>query len=158
MIDGVSATYDDLGNLAEQDGATWNQEFLYDENRTQIGGAVGQNPGFAYFPLPGGAQFESNPEAGLTLYAHPDWLGSARLHSTTTGQQRFYADTAFAPFGETYANTNSSDPYHFAGYPLDFALGLYDTSFREYQTTQGRWVTPDPAGLAAVSRTKADRW
>jgi YD repeat-containing protein len=42
-IDAVNATYDALGNLVEQDGPTWNEEYLYDENRRQLAGAVGQS-------------------------------------------------------------------------------------------------------------------
>jgi RHS repeat-associated protein len=156
VIDTVNATYDGLGNLAEQDAPSWNQEYIYDENHVEIGGAVGQSPGFANIPLPGGARILYNPQASLTLYTHADWLGSARLHSTPS--RTVYGDTAFAPFGETYANTNPPDAYHFADYPLNFALGLYDTPFREYHTVQGRWITPDPAGLAVVDPGNPQTW
>jgi RHS repeat-associated protein len=30
---------------------------------------------------------------------------------------------------------------------------MYDTPYREYDNTSGRWLTPDPAGLAAVDLT-----
>ena len=82
----------------------------------------------------------------------------ALLAFFATQSRTIYGDTAFAPFGETYANTNTTDPYHFAAYPLDFALGLYDTAAREYHTTQGRWLTPDPAGLSAVDPTNPQSW
>jgi RHS repeat-associated protein len=157
VLDGINSSFDALGNLAEQDAPTWNQEYVYDENNMQIGGAVDQSTGYAYIRLPGGAQVLYSPEGSLpTLYMHADWLGSARLHSTQS--RTVYGDTAFAPFGETYANTNTSDPYHFAAYPLDFALGLYDTAFREYHTTQGRWITPDPAGIGAVDPSNPQSW
>jgi RHS repeat-associated protein len=157
VLDNINSLFDALGNLAEQDAPTWNQEYLYDENHMQIGSAVGQTTGYAYVPLPGGEQVLYSPEGSLpTLYIHADWLGSARLHSTQS--RTVYGDTAFAPFGETYANSNTSDAYHFAAYPLDFALGLYDTAFREYHTTQGRWLTPDPSGLAAADPTNPQSW
>jgi RHS repeat-associated protein len=157
VLDNINSSFDALGNLAEQDAPTWNQEYVYDENGKQIGAAVGQSTGYAYIPLPGGAQVLYSPEGSLpTIYIHADWLGSARLHSTQS--RTIYGDTAFAPFGETYANTNTTDPYHFAAYPLDFALGLYDTAAREYHTTQGRWLTPDPAGLSAVDPTNPQSW
>jgi RHS repeat-associated protein len=154
VIDGVNSAYDAQGNLAEQDASWGTQEYLYDENRTQIGGAIGQGSGFAYIPLPGGAQ--ALYSQGVLYYTHADWLNSARFH--TTPSHTVYGDTAFAPYGESYASTNPTDPFHFAGYPLDFALGLFDTPNREYQTNQGRWVTPDPAGLDAVDPSNPQSW
>jgi RHS repeat-associated protein len=33
-----------------------------------------------------------------------------------------------------------------------------DTWYREYNTTQGRWIKPDPAGLQAVDPTNPQTW
>ena len=35
---------------------------------------------------------------------------------------------------------------------------LIDFTFRRYSTTQGRWISPDPAGLAAVDPTNPQSW
>jgi|GEM_PF-3888165 len=59
-----------------------------------------------------------------------------------------YSDTAYAPFGEPYAQAGSSD-LSFTGQNQDTVGGLYDFPFREY-ATQGRWPSPDPAGLAVA--------
>jgi RHS repeat-associated protein len=155
VFDSINSVFNAFGNLAEQDAPSWKQEFIYDENGSQIGGAVGQGSGFAYIPLPGGARAWYGV-GGSPAYVHVDWLGSARLHSTTS--RTVLGDTAFAPFGETYANTNTTNPYHFADYPLDFALGLFDTPFRDYHANQSRWLTPDPAGLAAADPSNPQSW
>jgi RHS repeat-associated protein len=156
VFDSTNSVFNAFGNLVEQDAPTWNQEFIYDENSRQIGGAVGQGSGSAHLPLPGGAQAVYGTGGALAYYAHVDWLGSERLHSTPS--RTVFGDTALAPFGEYYANSNSTDPYHFAGYPLDYALGVFDTPFRQYQTSESRWLTPDPAGLAAVDPTNPQTW
>jgi RHS repeat-associated protein len=77
---------------------------------------------------------------------HPDWLGSNRL--TSSPSRTALSSIAYGPFGETYAPFGTSDP-SFTGQNQDTSGGLYDFLFREY-STQGRWPSPDPAGLAAV--------
>jgi hypothetical protein len=35
---------------------------------------------------------------------------------------------------------------------------MYDTPNREYDTTSGRWLSPDPAGLAAADPSNPQSW
>jgi RHS repeat-associated protein len=51
-----------------------------------------------------------------------------------------------------YAQTGTTD-LKFTGMNQDTAANLYDFPAREYASTQGRWPSPDPAGLAAVDPT-----
>ena len=67
-----------------------------------------------------------------------------------------YFDLAHAPFGKTYASSGSTDP-GFTGQRQDTVAGLYDFPAREY-STQGRWVSPDPAGLGAVDPSNPQSW
>jgi len=67
-----------------------------------------------------------------------------------------YSDAAYSPFGEPYAQAGTSD-LSFTGENQDTVPGLYDFPFREY-ATQGRWPSPDPAGLAAVSLNDPRTW
>lgn len=60
-----------------------------------------------------------------------------------------YFDVAYAPFGEIYATSGTTDPA-FTGQRQDTVAGLFDFPAREY-STQGRWPHPDPSGLASVS-------
>jgi RHS repeat-associated protein len=65
-----------------------------------------------------------------------------------------YYDGSYAPFGESYNETGTADRA-FTGQNQDTSTdatsGLYDFLFREYRPAYGRWVSPDPAGLAAVN-------
>jgi RHS repeat-associated protein len=67
-----------------------------------------------------------------------------------------YADTAYAPFGETYASSGSTDPA-FTSQRQDTVSGLYDFPAREY-SIQGRWPSPDPAGFLAADYTNPQTW
>jgi RHS repeat-associated protein len=108
----------------------------------------------AFVPLPAGETAVFNA-SGLTYYRHPDWIGSSRLASTPS--RTLYSETAYAPFGESYTQSGTTD-LSFTGQNQDTIAGLYDFMFREYSPGQGRWISPDPAGLAAVDITDPQTW
>jgi RHS repeat-associated protein len=111
----------------------------------------------AFVPLPGGASAVYT-SAGLSRYRHPDWLGSNRFASTPS--RAIYFGGAYAPYGEAYAQAGTAD-YAFTGQEQDTAPGapgLYDFLFREYHPVQGRWVSPDPAGVAAARPGDPQDW
>jgi RHS repeat-associated protein len=93
--------------------------------------------------------------SGLSYYRHPDWLGSSRIASTPS--RTLYYDGAYAPFGENYAETGTTD-LNFTGQNQDLATNLYDFPYREYHSIQGRWVSPDRAGISAVDPTTPQSW
>jgi RHS repeat-associated protein len=66
-------------------------------------------------------------------------------------------EVALAPFGERYASSGNSG-LTFAGISTWIEIDLDDAVFREYHPTQGRWLTPDPAGLAAVDPSNPQSW
>ena len=111
--------------------------------------AIMQGQAFAearvYLPAGGVARYNSS---GLTDYWHPDWLGTSRLESTPS--RTVDVDAAFAPYGEMYAHSGSFDMTFTGSTYTDHASDLYDFPAREYHPTWGRWLRPDPAGLAAV--------
>lgn len=76
--------------------------------------------------------------------------------ASTTGRAVSY-DGSYAPFGEPYNETGTVDR-SFTGQNQDAVGDLYDFEFREYHPTQGRWVSPDPAGLGAVDATRPQSW
>jgi RHS repeat-associated protein len=67
-----------------------------------------------------------------------------------------YLDLAYAPFGEPYAQSGTTD-LSFTGQRQDTVAGLYDFPAREC-SYQGRWPSPDPAGLAAVDPSNPQSW
>jgi RHS repeat-associated protein len=67
-------------------------------------------------------------------------------------------DYAYAPFAEQYAPSGSGTTYSFTGQNSDIGSNLWDFTFREYHSSQGRWIVPDPAGLQAVDPTNPQTW
>ncbi len=66
-------------------------------------------------------------------------------------------------FGAEFENrllrpTNSFQDLSFTGQNNDTVSNLYDFLFREYHPVQGRWISPDPAGLAAVDPMNPQTW
>lgn len=148
-IDNVSITYDALGRAVE-----WNNAGNYEQTQYSPTGFImyvlsgGQNLVKALVPMPGGTAEVWTPNA--VYYRHSDWLGSSRLASTTS--RMVYYDGAYAPFGQPYAETGTTDR-NFTGMDQDIVSGLYDFPAREYNGLEGRWPSPDPAGLDSVDLT-----
>ena len=147
-IDSVQFTYDALGRMVEGHGSTYVQ-IVYGVTGSKLAVMTGQTLARAYVPLPGGATAYYTP-SGLAYYRHSDWLGSSRL--ATTPSRTLYSEAAYAPYGESYATSGTSD-LNFTGQNQDLTTGLYEFMFRRYHPTQGRWLSPDPAGAAAVDFT-----
>jgi RHS repeat-associated protein len=133
---------------------TYTTEIVYAPDGYRFAKMNGQTLERAFVPLLGEAQAVYN-SSGLYSYRHADWLGSNRL--TVAAANRFVLyDAAYAPFGETY-NSSGSDP-SFTGQNQDTANGIYDFLFRQQSPVQGRWLVPDPAGLAAVNPANPQTW
>lgn len=128
-------------------------QFVYSPTGTKLAVMSGQSLVVASVPLAAGAIAEYHP-GGTFYYRHSDWLGSSRFISTTT--RTVYSDMAYAPFGEVYAQSGTSD-VSFTDKHQDTAAGLYDFPAREY-SIQGRWPSPDPAGLASVNPAYPQSW
>ncbi len=157
-LNGNAETYDALDRRVEQYNGSAYTEIVYGPAGNKFALMSGQTVTKAFVPLSGGATAVYTP-SGLSYYRHPDWLGSSRVASTTS--QTLYYDGAYAPFGENYAETGTTDR-NFTGENQDLTPGatapLYDFLYREYQPTQGRWVSPDPAGIDAVDPTNPQSW
>jgi RHS repeat-associated protein len=152
----VTATYDAMGRMVEQYNGSAYAQILYSPvGKTALMNATTLKK--AFVPLPGGGTAIYN-SSGLSYYRHSDWLGSSRL--TSTQGARLYSSQAYAPFGEQYATfptAGSLDP-SYTGQNSDTVPSLYDFPFREHSMSQGRWISPDPAGAAAVSIANPQTW
>jgi RHS repeat-associated protein len=146
---GQCLTYDAFGRLVEMDSGSTKTEIWY----TQLGKTAYMNGStylYSYIPAPGGG---SALNVGTTnYYMHKDWLGNARIVSTvpSTGNGSVTTDRAFAPYGEIYDIYGSTNQNYaiFTGDTQDVLSGMWDTPNRELQgSQQGRWLSPDPAGM-----------
>ncbi len=135
------------GRMVELNRSGAYGQIVYDPSGDKLALMNVQSLVKAFVPLTGGATAVYSSST-LAYYRHPDWLGSSRLATTTT--QTMYNDVAYAPYGETYAQTGTAD-FSFTGMNQDVdqtsnPAVLYDFPAREYGI-QGRWPSPDPAGI-----------
>jgi RHS repeat-associated protein len=89
-----------------------------------------------------------------TYFAHGDWLGTERKRTDISGADVTGESFTSLPFGDALSGQGAS-PIHFTGQERDpdTESGLDHFWLRNYSSTQGRWLSPDPAGLAAVDIT-----
>jgi RHS repeat-associated protein len=159
---GVCLMYDALGRMLEQakgsSCTTSYAQIVYAPSGAKLAIMNGQTLTKAFVALPAGQAVYTS--SGLAYYRHQDWLGSSRLATTPT--RSMYYDTAYAPFGENYLGSGTMD-LSFTGQNQDTIGGgvpgnLYDFLYRQHTPVQGRWLSPDPAGRAAINPTDPQTW
>ncbi len=96
---------------------------------------------------------------GTTYFNRADNLGTPRLSTDYTGAVQRTESVLMGPFGDDFTETLST--LDFTG----FAGGFWDSEnngdhfgAREYQKTHGSWLSPDPAGMAAVNPWNPQTW
>ena len=146
-IDSATLIFDALDRLVEQTSGGVTTQTVYTPAGAKLAIMSGQAIRKAFVPLVGNS-LAVYTGSGLQYYRHADWLGTSRLASTTS--RTVYFDGSYAPFGEPYAETGTSD-LSFTGKNQDVVSNLYDFPAREYNPIHGRWPSPDPSGLSAVS-------
>jgi RHS repeat-associated protein len=155
---GVCDIYDALGRMVEKRTGTSctssYTEIVYAPSGGRLATMNGQTLQQASVPLLGGAEAVYN-SSGLLAYRHSDHLGSSRFASTPSRTK--YFDVAYAPYGEDYANSGTTD-LSFTGQKKDTASWLYDFMFRKYNPAHGRWMSADPAGVGAASPAAPQTW
>ncbi len=155
-IDSIGLTYDAMGRQVEQNQSGTYFQIVYSPMGSKLAVMKGQTIQQAFVPLPGGTTAEYL-SWGLSHYRHPDWLGSERLESNTT--HAILQDTAYAPFGEPYAELSGGNgEISFTGQNKDTDWLNYDFTYREYDPRQSRWISPDPSGAAAVDPSNPQSW
>jgi len=154
-IDTAGLTFDAFDRAVEKNVSGTYTQIVYGPGGDKLALMSGSSLTKAFIPLPGQATAVYNG-SGLDHYRHSDWLGSARLTSSPTQSTGFLSSGAYAPFGETYASSGTTD-VSFTGQNPDTVSLDYDFLFRPY-STQGRWPTPDPAGLSAADPTNPQSW
>lgn len=151
---GTCVTYDAFGQMVEKNVAGTFSEVLYSPlGKTAV--MNGTSIINVYLPLPGGETFRMVP--GDQNFWHADWLGSIRLASSRLNRTVIF-DRAFAPYGEVYKNFAATDGNNFTGDTQDLIAGTYDTVNRELNPSQGRWLSPDPAGVGTANPASPQSW
>jgi RHS repeat-associated protein len=80
-------------------------------------------------------------------YIHNDHLGTPLRLTDPSGITAWQAD--YKPFGQATVNVSEVDnPLRFPGQYYDAITGLHHNHFRDYDPVTGRYLQPDPIGLA----------
>jgi RHS repeat-associated protein len=82
----------------------------------------------------------------FVYYFHLDHLGTPQVMTDDQGEVVWQAD--YLPFGQADVVGTVENSFRFPGQYLDAETGLYYNYFRYYNPGTGRYVTPDPIGLA----------
>jgi RHS repeat-associated protein len=154
-IDSIGLTYDALDRVVEQNQSGTYYQIVYTPMGSKLGLFRGQTIQQLYVPLPGGTKAEYL-SWGLSHYRHADWLGSDRFE-TGASDHSVTDSNAYAPFGEPYAPIGNGE-LSFTGQNKDTLWLQYDFPSRQYVPKQGRWISPDRAGLAAVNPVDPQSW
>src|SRR5207249_8842341 len=127
IVDAVGLTFDALDRMVEQNRSGSYSQIVYSPSGGKLALMNGQSLVKAFVPLPGQANAVYT-SSGLDHYRHSDWLGRARL--TSSPSRTFLSSTAYAPFGETYAQSGTAD-LSFTGEGQDTVSGDYDFLYRQ---------------------------
>jgi RHS repeat-associated protein len=147
-VNGSSAeTYDAFGHLVETNFG----ELVYGPSGKWLAIASGSTLLRAFMPLAAGSRAVYG-SSGLLEYMTADWEGSDRLASTPS---RTASTTEYAPFGETYGSSGDDS---YTGQLQTTVTSLLDFPARRYSPSQGRWISPDPLGVGAVTQTNPQSW
>lgn len=84
----------------------------------------------------------ANVSGSAVTYFHTDALGSTRL--ITDSSQNVLFSNSYQPFGQDNGTPGGSETYKFTGKPYSSATGLYYYYHRWYDSSIGRFISPDP--------------
>jgi RHS repeat-associated protein len=133
-----------------------NGDYLYDLGGNMIT-QLGLNGAWNFGEIYAGGRHLATYSDGTTNFYHGDWLGTKRVMTAVNGTNSLTC-TGF-PFGDGVNCTGTNWTYNgFTDDIHDPETNLEHTQFRKYSSTQGRWLTPDPSGMATVELAKPQTW
>lgn len=171
---GNSFTWDAEGRLIQvNQGSTVVATYSYDAEGRRVHGANGEyvydlggnmitqfalNGTWSYGEIYVGDRHLATYSGGTTNFYHGDWLGTKRVMTALNGTTSLTC-TGFA-FGDG-VNCGTGTNWSFNGFTDDIhdpETNLEHTLFRQYSGTEGRWLVPDPSGLASADPGNPQSW
>jgi len=133
--------------IKEVAGATTIYHYDFDDNiiaESSVDGTFN----FEYLYMGGSRLAQVDVGTGALNYYLNNYLGTPLLMTDAAGKVVWEAN--YKPFGEATVNPNSSvvNNFRFAGQYYDSETGLHYNYHRYYNPKTGRYLTPDPIGLA----------
>ncbi|HEV2177385.1 MAG TPA: RHS repeat-associated core domain-containing protein [Terriglobia bacterium] len=148
--------YNALGQRVEWTAGSTTYDELFDVDGNRIAQAVGGVWNTGNFFLGSRMLGAYIPGTGTVQFFHANALGSSSVITDGTGS--VVNEQLFYPWGDVWEPT-AGTPTHFAGFDWGYTqAGLDPTLFRMYSYGKGRWMTPDPAGLAVADITNPESW
>ena len=156
----ASYVYDALGRRVKRTVGSHSYEYIYD-NDGHIGWEL-LNGSINRTYIRSNGTLLAEYSQGTTYFIHQDHLGSTRLLTGYPSPTTLECDDYY-PYGEANVNVNtyiatSDTTLKFTGDERDSETNLDHSWFRQNSSTLGRWMSPDPAGLAAVDPTEPQSW
>jgi len=162
----MSYLYDPDGRRVArlQNGAMVKQDY-YDSAGIEIAETDG-NGNLLRAEIYAGSRHLATWTNNATYFNHADGLGTERVRTFTSGQYAGKACETITslPFGDGLAtqpaNGGCGDPSpdHFTGLERDAESGLDHTLNRQFASSYGRWLTPDPASVKAITLADPQTW
>jgi RHS repeat-associated protein len=141
-VAGVSYTYDGDGKRVKKSNGTlyWYSISGQVLEETDLSGNLTSD--YMYF---NGRRVVRRDSGGQTYAFLADPLGSTRM--MTDGNGNIVRQADYYPFGGERVITSTVDThYKFAGMERDAESSLDHTLYRQYTSSLGRWLSPDPVG------------
>jgi len=152
-------SYDALSQRVDKTTGSTSLDYVYNldgqvmsEWCTNCAGYTGPTTEYIFLLNNFVAEYKNN----TTYFVYSDHLGSPRI--LTGLNQAVVQNLDYLPFGELNSSDSGITTHKFTADERDAETGLDHTDFRQYSSAQGRWMTSDPAGLAAVDPTNPQSW
>ena len=151
----ASYIYDAQGRRVQATTGSGTVDFLFNLQGKAITAINASNGGWLRGEIWSPLGYLATYQSSTTYFNHVDWLGTVRMRSNVSGApMETYTSLSF---GDALSGVGVS-PVHFTGAERDTETSLDHLMFRQYSSTQGRWMMPDPAGLAATDPTNPQSW
>jgi len=157
-----SFIYDSMGHRVSKVEGSYSAQYLYDLQGHQVTALnPTNNQTLTTEVYVGGRHWVTdNIASNYATFLHTDWLGSPHVWTNLSGG--VVQTCSNLPFGDGQTCTGGQGNYfsdwHFTGQDHDFGSGEDHFFYRMYANTDGRWTTPDPAGMAAVDPMNPQSW
>lgn len=142
---GTTYVYDAEGRRVAKNTGGQMTYFLYDDEGHEVADMDGSGRLIRRQIYAGGRNIATyDDQQGTTVYAMSDWLGTQRARADMTST--LCQTTTNQPFGDGQQVNGTCTPSYnsFTGLERAQESGLDHTQFRQYSSTVGRWMSPDP--------------
>ena len=153
----TSFIYNALGERVQLVAPTYTYNYPFDAFGQEIG-IHNSSSGWGHYTVDiAGRRIFLSGSATRWLF-HPNVVGSSTMVTDQTGA--VVQDATHYPWGQLWQSPGSfGGNWNFAAFGvLEPTTNLYPTPFRRYSSTQGRWTSPDPAGLGAANPANPQSW